>query len=1019
MLRIALLSLIVALGLLAAGYMLIPRGAERALISLRDQDVDEAVTQYEAQYAAGDRSIGTLSALARIYEAQGRIAAAVRIAGELSFAYADPNRALQRQADIYRAGQEYGRAIEVLEEIPLDQRSASELRWLIGQYGLFGRLDPLIENLQEMVHRGIAGAEDTVELARVMAAQQRFEDAVAVLEAADDRSATVLPQLGQALLIHLLVARRETAEAMTRARGWAARERDPVPLLVFVAEQMRAAGLPQDAVDLLQPVADQAPEHPNLQAALVESWIAAGAQADALAAMQGWAEAGTLAPDLVPRLTDVALLLGDYAAARAAIASRPPESLGAQLLTAFVDAARQRGDAGAIRDLDARLSPDYLAKEPILEASIALALGDRARARNVVDRAIARVRGAGDRQRLAALLQSLDEGGRALEVMRAVPSLAAMSQSYLTQLASLFLAAGRAREGLALFEALRSGDTGSRADPGWAVLAAAEGQGAAVAQWLAGTGQLSLDVLRDLNGAATAARLPELALETARRLAARDDSTDTQLRLVSALVLAGRAGEAKDLLDRLPQDTAAARTARIEVLTALGDKAGLRAIYAAELDRPDASRAERDQAAFDLLSVGGAAQALDYLEMRAAEAAAAPDGEQWLFAFADAARDAGETGRLTRLLEEQLLSGRLTATQTETRLSLLADRAPADALRFLSRHAERRGGAWAAAYQELLRSSGDRSALAAFLLEQGLDSRTPADRRREAAFGLLDLGDKAGAVRIFQTLAAGGSADSGDARQLAYLWGPRPGPAALDWVESQALAAGGAERAGWLDLLGSLGGGPRLIALVDAGRITPEAAGEGYLGALLRAGRRDTLRGALTAAIDRTTQPQRLQSLAGIAERARMAELAESAWQRLLSVKPDDPQAIRQLAGYAAADGRYARARDLLLRYIGLARPGYDDLYALAEAERALGMTDAAAERYRQAAALIDAQAAPSFDARILRAQIAHRLGRSGEAIAIFDRLYAERPGDLGLRDDFAEVLLDLGDVDRARSILR
>ena len=133
MLRIALLSLIVALGLLAAGYMLIPRGAERALISLRDQDVDEAVTQYEAQYAEGDRSIGTLSALARIYEAQGRIAAAVRIAGELSFAYADPNRALQRQADIYRAGQEFGRAIEVLEEIPLDRRSEDELRWLVGQ----------------------------------------------------------------------------------------------------------------------------------------------------------------------------------------------------------------------------------------------------------------------------------------------------------------------------------------------------------------------------------------------------------------------------------------------------------------------------------------------------------------------------------------------------------------------------------------------------------------------------------------------------------------------------------------------------------------------------------------------------------------------------------------------------------------------------------------------------------------------------------------------------------------------
>ncbi|MEQ8347238.1 MAG: tetratricopeptide repeat protein [Sneathiellaceae bacterium] len=1019
MIRVTLLVLLVALGFLAIGYVLVPTGAERALISLKNQDIDEATAQYEERYLEGDRSVGTLSALARIYEAEGRIADAVRLAGELTFAYADPNLALQRQAAIYRAGQEFGRAIEVLEEIPVDRRSPSDMRWLIGQYGLFGQLDPLIVNLASMVDRGIATPDDAVELGRLLAAQQRFDQAIAVLEEQDDRDATLIPPLGQALLVNLLIGQGRIVAARDRAARWAKKVREPARMLVFVAEQMRVAGAPDDAVAVLAPIADQAPHDPDLQAALVESWIAAGEPKTALEAMRSWNAQEDLSDRLVPRLTELALLDGDYAEARALVARDGPEQLGAGLLTGFVDTAQRRGDLPAIRSLDERLPAGYLAGEPILDATIAVALDEPDRANRAIDRALARARSAGDRQRLASLLLALGRTGRALEVMRTAPALDRMPQGYLTQLASLYLAAGEKAEGLALFNSLRGSAKDGRADPGWAIMAAANGQTEAVAAWLAGADGLGTDVLRDLNTAATGAGLPQLALETAQRLAALDDSLDTRLRMVSALLLAGRPGEARAILDKLPADNPEVLGQQIAVLTALGDKAALRRIYAAALDRPGASQAERDEAAFNLLSVGGAAEALDYLEQRAAEPGPGAEAGQWLFAFADAAQQAGQTGRLASFLERELDKPGLTAAETETLLSLLVERAPDAALGFLAVRAERMGGAWAAAYQELLRQRGSRPALIAFLRKEGLDPRTPAERRREAAFGLLDLRNKDGAIEIFQSMAAGGDAQGPDASQLAYLWGPRPEPAALDWIEAQALAADGARRAGWLDLLGRLGGGARLIALVDAGRVTAAAAGEAYLGALLRARRIDALRPALAAAMTRADSATQLRSLAGLAERARQADLAESAWQRLLDLMPDDPEAIRQLAGYAATNGDYDRARALLLRYIALTRPTYSDLYALAEAERAMGLTAEAADRYRQAAGLIDANPKPGFDARIVRAQIAHRLGESGQAIAIFDRLFQERPNDLSLRNDFAEVLLDLGDVARARAVLR
>lgn len=1018
MIRIVLLAVAVAAGILALGYLLIPRGAERALISLRNQEIGEAVAQYELRYAEGDRSVGTLSALARIYESQGRIQAAARLAGELAFAYADPNLALRREAAIYRAGQQFGRAVQVLQEIPPADRTVDELQWLIGQYGLYGRMDRLVENLHALVARGAAEPDQAVELARILAAQQRFAEAVAVLRKEDAVRQAALPTVGQALMIRLLVADGELEEARDRVETWAREDATPIEVLAFAAEQFRAAGAPEEAISILLPWEAEAVDAPPLQAALVESWIAAGRLRDALTAMRIWQDEDALDPSLRPRLADVALLEGDYRAARAAIAREAPETFGPGLLAAFVDAAQRRGDLTDIRDLDARLAPEFLNREPVLAAVIAFALGERERALRAAERGARQARSADDRQVLASLLRELGRTGEALALLRDVPRPAQMTQGYLTQLASTYLADGRVPEGLALFERLRQEAEGGRAMPGWAILAAAAGQEQAVRAWLAARPELSADVLRDLNAAAVAAGIPALALETAERLSRLDDGTDARLRLAAALRMSDRPQEALDLLAGLPADDPAVRSERIEVLTALGDLPALRRIYASVLADPAATEAEKDQAAFDLLASDGAAEALDYLERRAAETPAADGEEPWLFAFADAAQQAGATGRLAGFLERQLGRPDLSEAQRQTRLSLLIEHAPDQAADYLAGRAGQ-GGIWAEAYQELLRQRGDRSALTALLLQRGTDPAVPAETRREAAFGLLDLGGKQDAIRVFQSLAAGTLPTGQDVQQLAYLWGPRPGPAALDWVEAQALAAGGPARADWLDLLGRLGGGPRLIELVAAGRVTQAEAGEAWLGALLRAGRIAELRPALAAALERAETPERLRSLAGIAERAGLQELAERAWERVLATRPDDPEALRRLAGFAAADGRYAAARSLLLRYIALARPDYADLYALAEAERALGMTGEAQARYRQAAALIDAQPEPGFDARIVRALIAHRLGRSEEAVERFGRLYAERPQDLSLRDDFAEVLLDLGHIGQARALLQ
>jgi Tetratricopeptide repeat len=61
---------------------------------------------------------------------------------------------------------------------------------------------------------------------------------------------------------------------------------------------------------------------------------------------------------------------------------------------------------------------------------------------------------------------------------------------------------------------------------------------------------------------------------------------------------------------------------------------------------------------------------------------------------------------------------------------------------------------------------------------------------------------------------------------------------------------------------------------------------------------------------------------------------------------------------------------------------------------------------------------ADPFAGEVIRARILARLGRVAEALAIYETLLARRPDDRALREDYGEVLIDAGLLDRAAATL-
>ncbi|MBY6263601.1 tetratricopeptide repeat protein, partial [Azospirillum sp. 412522] len=562
---------------------------------------------------------------------------------------------------------------------------------------------------------------------------------------------------------------------------------------------------------------------------------------------------------------------------------------------------------------------------------------------------------------------------------------------------------------------------------GWARLAAKAGDPAAVADWLAGQPKLPLALLQDIAGSAAervgadprAARsAATLALAASQRAFALDPSPRSRLTLANALVVTGKPAEALPLLAPLLDGGsggggggagAEVEAVYIAALDGAGRSDELTRHLTAKLARGNLSNADQQAIVTMLLDHKAYRAALPLLRGWAERQGSGgrpngdwPNGDwpngDWLGVYADAAARANALPDLAALLQSRASAAPLAEAE--------------DSL-----------------YRDTLTKLGRKADLRRYLLARATDDRLPADKRREPASALLALGDKAGAEQALQRLAAGQGPQSEDFKQLAYLWGPRPPAAGLDWIEARAKAAASpAEQAAWYDRLADYGGGRRVIAGLG-GQGGGQGGAQGtapaqpalkspYIEALAAAGKGKELADAVRAALPEEAAPDRLRRYARLAEQTGQRAAASQAWTALLARKPDDSDALRQLGMLAYDENRLADAERLLRRYVASGPNDYEAHYFLGEALTALKRPAAAAPFYRTSLSQLRARAGRGDAAIQTEANLLNRLGKVDDAVAMFETLRKRRPADRQLKADYASMLIENGRLPEARRVL-
>ena len=209
---------------------------------------------------------------------------------------------------------------------------------------------------------------------------------------------------------------------------------------------------------------------------------------------------------------------------------------------------------------------------------------------------------------------------------------------------------------------------------------------------------------------------------------------------------------------------------------------------------------------------------------------------------------------------------------------------------------------------------------------------------------------------------------------------------------------------------------PPLEALVRQGR---REFVELYAAALTGVRDKKQLRALLERELKQAGDPAKLQTLAAVAFQEGLFDLAAPAYQSILKADPKSLDALKRLGQMALwrSEPDSAIARRYFEAFVASGGDDFEVDFQLGEAIILFPDWQRATPHYQRAFAKLSKLEKPSLENAMMRAKTLYRLGRFDDSVAAYEALLRQYPRDRTLRDEFYDVLNDMGRYERARQI--
>ena len=174
----------------------------------------------------------------------------------------------------------------------------------------------------------------------------------------------------------------------------------------------------------------------------------------------------------------------------------------------------------------------------------------------------------------------------------------------------------------------------------------------------------------------------------------------------------------------------------------------------------------------------------------------------------------------------------------------------------------------------------------------------------------------------------------------------------------------------------------------------------------------------LRTAIPLALTPTVLNMLGQTAQDHQFSKLAISGYQRSLQLSADQPDVLQALAQLYFDANNHGQAEPLLQQLTQQYPAKYPTQLMLAEIKTMQNQPDLAQIHYRQALSLLRDVTPLSVPQQREKIYILWRLGKTEEALTLFESLYQTHKSDKMLELDYLEFLLEIGQLNKLKDHL-
>ncbi len=385
---------------------------------------------------------------------------------------------------------------------------------------------------------------------------------------------------------------------------------------------------------------------------------------------------------------------------------------------------------------------------------------------------------------------------------------------------------------------------------------------------------------------------------------------------------------------------------------------------------------------------------------------------------------------LVTFANTQLNSGTLSEKQKIAVLHALIDvNETGLALPHFKAQALAAGGEWTMLYAQLLDKKGRYDEARPYWVKALNDPKTATADKEDIAYVLIDHGFKSDAEPVFMQLAEHAGAKSTPVSELMYIWGPKPAATRVEWLERRYNAEfNPAEKRLWAALIGNAGSTAYLEGFVTRHPETiavPEVA-DTYFEALAEEGKLAGKSAYYAGEAKRTGNTILLKKYASMAQDFGLRDDARKAYEEITALEPGNYMALRETGISAFEQADYTSARKYLGQYINQYKPedthdpkAYLAYFYYAETLRKDQDRKVAEPYYRKALSLMENSPVPQTPENIkVKAQSQIWAGDEAAGIKTLDAALQDYPQNPEIRQNMADILIEIGHYGNARSVI-